>query len=229
MSDQFLQRPVRLLKSLRKPQLWLTALGIVLVSACTQQTLPDSADARFRALETQLLQTRPLELHYDVSAGGAFQASITGSLRINDNDSVHLEADGLFGGSPVQLTLHADMSNMRGGNGAAGFDSDTPVDLQPALVIGLTRMGILHNLARLTAGQAPDHANGGVQDWVKATSLSAEENTFAFAIEVAGQPSGSATLRLDDQGLPQHREQTVVFPGGSMQVTERYRWVSTER
>lgn len=51
---------------------------------------------------------------------------------------------------------------------------------------------------------------------------------FSFAITVAGTPAATARLQLDDAGLPRLRQQTVVFPGGEMRVTERYSAVAIE-
>jgi hypothetical protein len=56
---------------------------------------------------------------------------------------------------------------MEGGNAVRRFHADAPAGLTEALVLGFTRMGILHNLARLTRGAAPDHADGGVREWVE--------------------------------------------------------------
>lgn len=204
--------------------LLIAALYMAGLTACAQQAARDTAAARFSALESTLLQSDELTLRYQVESTGAFTANINGMLRLHADNSVTLNADGLFGDAPVQLTLHANQQTMQGGNGAAGFDSDTPANLRPALLIGLTRMGILHNLARLTAAQPPDQADGDVQAWVEVTDMSASGDALSFAIVVAGQPSGSATLVLADDGMPAHREQVVNFPGGSMQVTERYQW-----
>lgn len=45
---------------------------------------------------------------------------------------------------------------------------------------------------------------------------------YTFAITVAGTPAATARLELDAAGLPRLRQQTVVFPGREMRVTERY-------
>jgi hypothetical protein len=39
---------------------------------------------------------------------------------------------------------------------------------------------------------------------------------------LAGEAAGSARLRLDSDGAPNLRRQTVRFPGGEMHVTETY-------
>ena len=99
--------------------------------------------------------------------------------------------------------------------------------------MGFTRMGILHNLAMLSAGAPPDRADGGVEDWVTLHDLSAMVPegpgdvavAVGFSITVGGAPAGTASLELDGGGLPVLRWQTVRFPDGEMRVLERYRSV----
>tara|TARA_R110002073_G_C9008430_1_gene539605 strand:- start:182 stop:454 length:273 start_codon:yes stop_codon:yes gene_type:complete len=83
-------------------------------------------------------------------------------------------------------------------------------------------MGILHNIANLTADAQPDHADGGVADWVVVHNVEKNEQSFTFDIIVSGTPSGSATLALGGSGDPESRQQTVTFPGGEMKVVETY-------
>jgi hypothetical protein len=119
---------------------------------------------------------------------------------------------------------------MTGGTEQRSFEGDTPDHLRTALVLGLTRMGILHNLARLNGGRPPDHGDGNVREWVvprDVTWLGVNEGNDSprgvrFAIEVAGARTAEASLWLDREGWPQRRTQTVRFPGGEMQVTEEY-------
>jgi hypothetical protein len=108
----------------------------------------------------------------------------------------------------------------------------TPDGLNEAIVIGMTRMGILHNLAQLVGGQPPDHMEGGVRDWARVVAIesSADEDDaghpllrFDFGLVVAGQPSGTASLWIDAVSrLPLRREQTVQFASGEMKVIEVY-------
>ena len=107
----------------------------------------------------------------------------------------------------------------------------TDSDLYLRYVIGLTRQGLLHNLAMLTAGRPPDHADGGVAEWVEVVEPQlgppevfgeGQARPLEFAITVSDQPVGHATLWLDDRGLPIERRQVVNFPEGQMRVTERY-------
>lgn len=187
---------------------------------------------KFQALETRLLQ-QPLSVQFNISSSGAFTAKLGGRLEMLADGVVHLTASGTFGGKPVQLMLESDGKTLRGGNGEKNFAVEAPPQLREALVLGMTRMGLLHNLARLAAGKPPDHMTGGVREWVQVDNvqhrlpLAADappDDIFMFDVDVADLPAGTARLIVDSTNrIPRERYQTVEFESGSMKVTERYR------
>ena len=129
------------------------------------------------------------------------------------------------------LALVTDGDRYTYGNTTRRTLAIRPSGLSRALLIGFTRMGILHNLALLTEEAPPDHADGGVAEWVTVDEFEAvrlPQPGIAFAISVAGEPAGTASLDLDADGLPLARRQTVQFPTGEMHVTETYSSVSIE-
>ena len=110
-----------------------------------------------------------------------------------------------------------------------GHSADRPIDcergpeLRESLILGLTRMGLLHNLAKLFSAAGPDHREGGVAEWVQVVDIYAQrDGTLSMRLMVADEDGGEAVLRLDREGLPVLRTQTVEFPSGAMKVTERY-------
>lgn len=205
--------------------LGITAL-LLLLAACSQeptQQTERSAQSVFADVESRLLAANTLQVQYTARAVGAFSAEINGVLSISTDNVVTLSGNGSFGDQPVALHLLADEFRLTGGNGANTFEQTLPAELKAALILGLTRMGIMHNLARLTAAQAPDHADGGVALWVQATDFSWTDQAVSFGIVVSGERTAEASLTFDGQGLPLRRTQEVSFPGGSMQVIEEYR------
>ena len=121
---------------------------------------------------------------------------------------------------------------------AQAKSSHTGAESNRALLLGLTRMGLLHNLARATQLSAPDHADGGVTPWITLDSF--RPTTFAqdgeregmpslgFDLLVNDQVSASIQLWLDADGLPRRREQTVKFGVTEMKVVETYTRVLVE-
>lgn len=190
-------------------------------------------DALFQALESRLL-AQPVKLRFAITSSGAFTAALNGTLELHADNTLSLTATGRFGDAPVQLSLSSDGKTLRGSNGKKTFEMAAPPHLRDALIIGWTRMGLLHNLVRLVAGKSPDHMAGSVREWVQVMQmqhrlpLAADmppDDIFMFDIEVAGQPSGSARLVVDATvRLPRERTQTVEFETGSMRVTERYEY-----
>lgn len=193
-----------------------------------QQTRPPAdAAAAFTALADRLLKAERVRLHVHATAEGAVVVDLRGALHMGPADQVSFTASGAFAGKPVDLALRSDRGELRIGSTTVR----TPDHLKEALLIGLRRMGILHNLARLTAAREPDRANGGVRESVTVSAFGArarESDALSFEITVAGQPAGSASLELDASGRPVARRQIVKFPSGEMRVTERYSSVIIE-
>lgn len=191
-----------------------------------QFTLIDSVGAQspgqFDQLEDGLLRATTLSLDFQVVATGAISVSIEGSLRKTASDDIALNASGDFAGQEVDLIALKRGPSFEYGSRSAPTTTTAPEALWEALVIGFTRMGILHNIANLSAGVMPDHAEGGAAEWVMARNVRDDGNSIAFDIFVSDTPSGSATLQVDDHGNPEIRRQTVAFPGGEMHVVETY-------
>lgn len=185
-----------------------------------------------RLLEARLLDATRVRFDYEITSEGALTAQLEGEVVLRDGRRMELEASGPFGDSPAHVSLRSDGENLRGGPKARPFDITTPPALREAMVIGLTRMGLLHNLARLIASAPPDHANGGVMAWVTVSEV--ERGTprevdgvpavpLTFQITVDDVPTASATLWLaEETGLPVRRTQTVRFGDDEMRVVESY-------
>jgi len=225
---------------------------LVLLSGCSaprSPELPDRSDflsawdsaqypGALTALERGLIEARDLQMTYKVSSQGAFTASISGRLDLRADADTLVTGVGTFGGQPVDLLIVARGDSLFGGNGGNRFAISRPAELRDAMVIGLTRMGILHNLARLTTGAPPDHGEGGVRKWVLPMDVTRSEaaqqpsapegdsiHTFRFDIQVSGTRSGSAALTFRRaSGLPRMRLQEVAFQDGMMLVREEYSW-----
>ncbi|MFT7471831.1 MAG: hypothetical protein ACI8XU_001727 [Kiritimatiellia bacterium] len=180
----------------------------------------------FTALETRLLAADELSLDFEVTAAGAVQASIAGTLEKNASGEVRLTAKGNFAGQYIDLVITRNQQSFQFGNRESPQSAEAPAELWKALMLGFTRMGILHNIANLSSGAMPDHAEGGVDEWVLVSNVKIVDASYIFDIVVDDIPSGSASLTTDEIGNPSKREQTVAFPGGEMRVVEMYSNVS---
>lgn len=199
-------------------------LAILLISVPMAFGAAGSAQPslQFASLETRLLEAEALSFDFQLSASGALEVSIDGTLLKSATGDFELTAAGLFAGQNVDVIVLSRENAFSFGSRSEPNSAPAPTELWQALMIGFTRMGILHNIANLTAGAMPDHAAGGVADWVQTSNITAAERAFSFDITVSNEPSGSATLHVDEMANPLRRNQTVAFPGGEMIVVETY-------
>lgn len=183
-------------------------------------------------LEDRLLRDTGVRIPFHIVAEGAFAADLEGTLMLAPGNRLWLECRGTFGADRVDAQLLSDgVRIVRTLNGVSE-EEGVPSHLRDGVVLGLTRMGLLHNLARLVSGAFPEATDGSAAGWVQAmdpvhAGADPEVPTavaVGFGIRVGGEPSGDATLWLDPvSDVPLLRRQVVRFPGGEMRVTERYR------
>ena len=194
------------------------------------------ATETFAGLEARLLDAARLHFRCEVNAHGAYDAELQGNVDIRRNNIAELAFVGDFRGRRADPRLISNGKQMCGGSLETDFDQPTPDHLRQALIIGFTRMGILHNLARLSFGIAPDHADDEARDWIVPHQFEQGDSeridgqlayAIHFELRVGGRSAGEATLWLSEhEDLPLQRKQTVHFPDGDMFVTEHYQWLA---
>ena len=192
----------------------------------------DEGKRAMSELEQRMLAAERVEIAFVIESEGAVESKLEGQLAWSSDGALSLTATGTFAGEPQQLELRADAATIEVVHeGEVRSHDPRPPALIDALVIGMTRMGLLHNLAMLTAGLPPDHADGGVAEWVEYVEPKlgpseshgdGEARPLAIQITVNDQPSARATMWLDEDGLPIERRVVVEFDEGQMRVTERY-------
>jgi hypothetical protein len=177
--------------------------------------------AAFGGLEEQLGTARRVEITTQIQSVGFFKADLTATYDVEREFKVSIAVEGTVAGDPVSAkwTSH-DIRDDR------DTDMQSPV-WADAVLIGITRMGALHNLARILEKQDPDHGNGDVRTWVEVDQIvwkgdEPRTQTLEFDIIVSGIPSAEGELTLDTRGLPLRREQLVNFDGVAMRVVENY-------
>jgi hypothetical protein len=203
----------------------ITGIGLWSLTIACRAPHSEDPEAAFQALEERLLNARAVKLAFHITAAGAVSADFHGTLEMEKGTGILLQGRGTFAGDSVDIELRSDNYQVELANRSGRTVTGTPRELREALLIGLCRMGILHNLARLTGYSLPDHAEGGVRDWVLVDSFTVDpqcNSGISFAIIAAGEPVGSAILEIAPAGQPVKRHQTVHFPTGEMRVVEQY-------
>ena len=205
-------------------------LALAATAATAQETEPAALMAQ---LEARLLAARHVAIEATITSQGVVPSRLKGRSELQDRNRATVAYAGEFAGKPADLALSVEGGALRARSGATTREEPVGRESNRALLIGLTRMGLLHNLARLSSALGPDHAQGGVEQWITLDSFRpityAQGGeleglmSFGFDLVVAGTPSASARLWLDPAtGLPRRRQQTVRFPQGELTVIEDY-------
>ena len=182
-----------------------------------------------------MLEASSVQISCVLSASGMVEADLEGRVVLATGNRVALRFNGTFQGEDVEVTLASDGHTMVGGQRGQLFESATPSALCESIIVGFTRMGLLHNVASLVGGQPPARSSGGVRGWVTVEPMIVVEpepvlehlagtRGVVFEMVVGNLRSGSATLWLDAAtGHPVQRQQTVRFHrSADMGVNERY-------
>ena len=182
----------------------MIAQALLLAAACSGDC---RAQSLFQTMERKLRSAQPLQLEVDSHAEGAVKADATSDVSVGPMTRVH--ARGSFMGAPFEKD----------------FDQQTTPELRDALVLGLSRMGLLHNVVNLSQGNGIDHAAGGAREWLEPVKFRRVKGGVAYVLRVDGKETGEATLLIDAKTQrPKKRNLTVHFPNGDMRVTETYRF-----
>jgi hypothetical protein len=175
----------------------------------------------FTDMETRLLRAKTLELHAVLTTTGAVESEAKADLYLGEGQRAHFAARGTFQGTKFDA-LYVSDGTQAWVRGAPA--TKAPPEVRDAFVRGLTAMGLMHNVAVLVGGGGPDHAEGGVHEFVKADRprLAPEGLAVDLDVVVRGKQMGEARLVLDQEGRPKQRAQTVHFETGEMMVVEQY-------
>jgi hypothetical protein len=182
---------------------------------------PDPGELLLRDLEQRLLRAKSVLVVSTLESSGAVNARLAARLVVGDGQRALLDVDGTFEGKPAHARLRSDGEELVLNKLPP---APVPAELRDSLLLGLVRMGLLHNAALSVANEAPDHADGGVHHWVRIERARAGEpaTDISFDIVLARKPVGRAALSLDEQGRPTKRKQRVDLDVGELVVHERY-------
>lgn len=175
------------------------ALLMLLTISCATVDVPKTPDPLID-LELYLRRLPTLDVRYDVETTGAVQMKARGTM-VWDTRHVRIDVTGSVGGE------------------AKGTRYDRPYDRKRDIAESWVRIGLAHNLFRIMSGRETESIDA------QPANVKFEKGRYTFDVIVEGKRVGSAKLWVDAAGLPLRRTQTVRFPQGEMQVTERYQWL----
>ncbi len=192
---------------------------------CTSAPAEDP-EAAFTTMEQRLLAASSISFDFQVAVEGVLEGAFTGSASVASDGALTIHAEGRFIERDLVMDLSTDADSIRMVTSEMSDVVPRQSDTFNAVVVGLTRMGFMHNLAALTTVSPPEQGEGGIQTWVTVTNFSESEvgeysSGVAFDIFIEEERSSSAVLAIID-GVPALRRQVVSFPGGEMIVTEEF-------
>lgn len=205
--------------------------ALLLLASCASTPRRDPA-AEWAALESRFLGAAQVGVAAAVRTEGAVVAQLQGRMQLAPVDRASLAFSGRFAGAEVAPALEAGAGRMRYGAREPLREAEAGVELNRALLVGLLRMGITHNLAMLSSGSPPDHMDGGVDAWVTVGRLRegpvagfdrvAGARPLSFDVYIDGKYAAEGALWLDARGLPVARHQVVQMGEREMRVVETY-------
>lgn len=184
-------------------------------TAAAVQTQPIPGLAAFEQLEQRLAKMDKFDVRFHIESSGPIPSVVKGEVHMKGED-VHIQTYGKLKGESKAARLPAEE------------DGTLPAGSRSAVLVGMTRMGLLHNLVRmLMMNEGIDMKPGSDPNWVKVDNITYDlaDRHFHFDIIVEGQNAGWADLWLTPDGKPQHRKEVVHFPDGDLNVEERYLWL----
>lgn len=216
---------------------------LLLLAGCTSGPRPVPASAneirRLSQAEEALIFGKNMTATFELDSKGPNAGHMTGTLELVDGNAIHLVAEGNFKSEPVQVELDSrdssaiSRSTTRGASVSSHRDPPATY-LRRAIAVGLSRMGLMHNVVTLALDKPLDKIDGGMEDWVKVLDLKdgASESIngevcrrVEFVVQVEGQKMGESSMCIADAtGLPLQRNMTVHFPEGDMTLVESYKW-----
>jgi hypothetical protein len=179
---------------------------IALLAASCRTVTPEQS---FAQLESRLLEMNPIDVTFALKSSGAVESASNGTLKATGRDVI-VDAETAIAGSSTKRSH-------------ALTDHGSPVSQKRLLILGWTRMGLLHNMVMLASGKPIMH---NVEQSVRVANVrwNRGERMFAFDVLIDGTKTADARLWLDASGRPMRRLQTVQFPNGAMHVEEQYTW-----
>ena len=210
----------------------LPSIAVLAVACSSTKQGPREAQKDFDALEERLLDAPGVHSTSHLTAEGALTADVRCVHGVTRDGNAFLQAKGTLAGQPVDWTFVSDGKRMTLTAPSGKREREIPADLREGLLLGLTRMGWMHNVAMLSAGGWPDATDGRIDDFVRAVNVMTGEEleeegrtkrALTFGIEVRGQVAATAILWIDSEsGVPIERWQKVQLPNGEMHVVETY-------
>src|SRR5262245_24338412 len=135
-----------------------------------------------------MLRARTMLVKARCTSKGTVATDLRVQVLLAPRERARIEVAGTIGDKRSKALLVSDgMVVERTGEPGSPVAAQ-PAAIDEALVVGVVRMGVLHNAARVALGSLPDHADGGVRPWaISANAKVGEARAIGGATAAAGR------------------------------------------
>ena len=220
---------------------FLLLIAVSLGLTCAPLCAEENANARriLEQVEKRLLDAKSIEIYAYVDTKEPYPRSMAGTLKLSNDGKLHGDFQGTIGPDKAKLLVDADGQALTISLNEDQRSGVQPKALREALLVSLMRIGFSNTLIAFSQLKPPEHAEGGVEDWIKIENVQLREAAVAqgyhngeialqFGFRVNGKPGGYTRLWISTQsGLPLRREQFFTYQTADgkeavMRTDERY-------
>jgi hypothetical protein len=178
-----------------------TAL-LIAAAACSGDC---SAQKEFEKMEEALL-SRPVQGKTISHAEGSVNADVETTLTVGPDTKIVYKG------------------NVMGKDVDSTWEHPTTPDLRDAVLLGMTRMGLLHNIVLLSRDRPPANIEGHIRESLTAHDFSkAPGGGIAYKLRVGNREMGDAVVKINSKShYPMSRQFTAHLDNGDMHVSETY-------
>ncbi|OUV12103.1 MAG: hypothetical protein CBC47_00335 [Alphaproteobacteria bacterium TMED87] len=157
-------------------------------------------------------------LSFTINSVGIIQSNLFGEFRYC-KEEIDLDVRGEIFGEEILLGLQTNDQDLVLNN----VKISRPTYLVEAMIVGFARMGLFHNIVRLSGGHSPDRADVGIEKWINIPVVVQSGDELIFDLFLADRKASRTKLLLDTRDLPVKRTQTIYFGDEELEVTELYK------
>jgi hypothetical protein len=164
-----------------------------------------AAQKQFEQMEEALV-SRPVQGKTISHAEGSVNADVESTLTIGADTKI------------------AYKGNVMGKDVDSTWEHPTTPELRDAILIGMTRMGLLHNVVLFTRDRPPANVEGHVRESLIAHDFAkAPGGGIAYKLRVGNREMGEGVVKINSKShYPMSRKLTAHLDNGDMRVSETY-------
>jgi hypothetical protein len=159
---------------------------------------------------------------FDQMEKALIASPVTGKTHCHAEGSVKAEVDATI--TFTAQTVVEFKGNVMGQDVDKTWDHATTPELRDSLLLGITRLGLFHNLVNFTRDRPPANVEGHIREALIPHDFALQKgNVVAYKLRAGNREMGEATITIDPKThFPLARTLVAHLDKGDMRVTETY-------